>query len=362
MRVVISGDTHIPRLRLAAQLTEAGLDVMNSVSRFTSVVVCSDPTTESRKIERARAHGFRIISESELLDLLRDVQPGTPKGTRPQTQPKPPVQQPDPVAEPWQTRRVLVMGGSHAESVLMRSRLIQLGATPAVNLSAGVTDILILDGGDGDPRIPKVKERDLTLLTPASIDRELKIEEPAPLPVRRSRIAPLVPRGGVVDLDPSVTILTLNSSWRADESERVGVDVVAFLVNGDELVSSDEDFVFYNAPATSDGAVSMSIDGDSEQGVRIDLALVPVECARIVIAAAIDGDKTFGDVGAVSVSLDGVDSTVATAVLDAATTEQSMLLAEIYRRGAGWRFRPIGQGYDDGLAELAVRYGVEVDS
>ncbi|OZD02398.1 3'-5' exonuclease [Rhodococcus sp. 06-235-1A] len=361
MRVVISGDTRIPRLRLAAQLTEAGLDVMNSVSRFTSVVVCSDPTTESRKVERARAHGLRIISESELLDLLRDVQPGTPKGTRPQTQLKPPVQQPSPVDKPWQARRVLVMGGSHAESVLMRSRLIQLGATPAVNLSAGVTDILILDGGDGDPRMPKVKERDLTLLTPASIDRELKIEAPAPLPARRSRIAPLVPRGGVVDLDPSVTMLTLNSSWRADESDRVDVDVVAFLVNDDEMVVIDEDFVFYNAPATSDGAVSMSIDGDSEQGVRIDLALVPEDCARIVIAAAIDGDKTFGDVGAVSVSLDGVDSTVATAVLDAATTEQSMLLAEIYRRGSGWRFRPIGQGYDDGLAELAVRYGVEVD-
>lgn len=120
--------------------------------------------------------------------------------------------------------------------------------------------------------------------------------------------------------------------------------------------------MFYNAPATSDGAVSMSIDGDSEQGVRIDLTLVPEDCARIVIAAATDGDKTFGNVGAVSVSLDGVDSTVATAVLDAATTEQSMLLAEIYRRGSGWRFRPIGQGYDDGLAELAVRYGVEVDS
>ncbi|WP_231911405.1 TerD family protein, partial [Rhodococcus sp. EPR-147] len=167
-----------------------------------------------------------------------------------------------------------------------------------MNLSAGVTDILILDGGDGDPRMPKVKERDLTLLTPAAIYRELKIEVPAPLPARRSRIAPLVPRGGVVDLDPSLTMLTLNSSWRADESEQVGVDVVAFLVSDDELVSSDEDFVFYNAPATSDGAVSMSIDGDSEQGVRIDLTLVPEECARIVIAAAIDGDKTFGDVGA----------------------------------------------------------------
>lgn len=358
MRAVISGETRIPRLELAAQLTNAGLDVMNSVSRLTSVVVCSDPSLDSRKVERARAHGLRVISEALLLELLRDVRPGTPKGTRELAPPKSILTLPEPLAKPWQSRRILVMGGSHAESVLMRSRLIQLGATPAVNLSAGVTDVLILDGGDGDPRMPRARERDLTLLTPDSIDRELNIEQPAPLPTRRSRIAPLVPRGGVVDLDQSITVLSVNSSWRA---ESVGIDVVALLLGDDELVSSDEDFVFYNAPATSDGAVSMSIDGDSEQGVRIDLSVVPEDCVRILVAAAIDGDVTFGDVGAVSVSLDGIDSTVATAVLDAATTERSMLLAEVYRRGSGWRFRAIGQGYDDGLAELAVRYGVEVD-
>lgn len=75
----------------------------------------------------------------------------------------------------------------------------------------------------------------------------------------------------------------------------------------------------------------MSIDGDSEQGVRLDLTLVPDECVKILVAAAIDGEMASGDVGAVSVSLDGTDSTVATAVLDAATIERSMLLAEIYR-------------------------------
>ncbi|MFT7022286.1 MAG: DNA polymerase-3 subunit epsilon [Rhodococcus sp. (in: high G+C Gram-positive bacteria)] len=209
--------------------------------------------------------------------------------------------------------------------------------------------------------MPRAKERDLTVLTPALIDRELNVEERAPVVIARPRIAPLVPRGGVVDLDPATTVLTVNSSWRADEANPIGVDVVAFLLDNDEMVSSDEDFVFYNAPATSDGAVSMTIDGDSEQGVGIDLTVVPDDCTRIVVAAVIDGDNSFGGVGAVSVSLDGHESTIATAVLDAATTERSMLLAEIYRRGSGWRFRPIGQGYDDGLAELAVRYGVEVD-
>jgi DNA polymerase-3 subunit epsilon len=38
-----------------------------------------------------------------------------------------------------------------------------------------------------------------------------------------------------------------------------------------------------------------------------------------------------------------------------------MLLAELYRRDGAWRVRAMGQGYDDDLGALAVRYGVVVD-
>ncbi|MGU3435016.1 TerD family protein [Actinomycetes bacterium M1A6_2h] len=359
MRVVISGDTATPRLALAAKLTAAGLDVMNSVSRYTSVVVCSDPLSDSTKVARARAHGLEVVSERKILDLLKTIRPGTPKGARTAVVVATPPKAPS-VDNVWAGRRVLVMGGSHAESVLMRSRLIQLGATPAVNLSASVSAVLLLDGGDGDPRMPRVEERGLNVLRASDVDGALKIvPTPSPTASRPVRV-PLLPRGAVIDLDPSNTVLSIDASWRA-ETDSLSVDVVAFLLTADEVVSEDEDFVFYNAPATSDGAVSMSIDGDSEQGVRLDLSVVPDDIERVVIAAAIEGERTFGELGAVSITVTGHESTIATSVLDAATTERSLLLAEIYRRGTAWRLRAIGQGYDDGLAELAVRYGVEVD-
>ena len=38
-----------------------------------------------------------------------------------------------------------------------------------------------------------------------------------------------------------------------------------------------------------------------------------------------------------------------------------MIIAEIYRRAGHWRLRVVGQGYDDGLAEFAVRLGVKVE-
>ncbi len=103
------------------------------------------------------------------------------------------------------------------------------------------------------------------------------------------------------------------------------------------------------------------MDGSSEQSIRVDLASIPDDCERIAIAAAIDGDRTFGDLGAVSISVDSEAGTAATAVLDAGTTERTMVLAEIYRRSGKWRLRSVGQGYDDDLAALAVRYGVDVD-
>lgn len=41
--------------------------------------------------------------------------------------------------------------------------------------------------------------------------------------------------------------------------------------------------------------------------------------------------------------------------------ETVVVLAELYRRGGGWKIRAVGQGYASGLAGLATDYGVDVD-
>ncbi len=59
MKVVISGSTDTPRLTLAGRLTEAGLDVLNSASRQTSVVVCNDVAVQTAKVRKAMAEHSR---------------------------------------------------------------------------------------------------------------------------------------------------------------------------------------------------------------------------------------------------------------------------------------------------------------
>jgi len=43
-----------------------------------------------------------------------------------------------------------------------------------------------------------------------------------------------------------------------------------------------------------------------------------------------------------------------------ASTETAMVFGELYRSGAEWKFRAVGQGYASGLRGIAHDYGVTV--
>ncbi len=330
------------------------------------------------------AEAIPVITEAQLESFLAMVAPGTPKVATvidvvPQAQT--PVEIPQVLTPPtapaapnralqghapklWSGRKVLLLGGTHLEAVMMRSRIAQLGARPALNFTAAVTDALVLDGGETDKRMTRVVQRALPVLTPHDVNAAVEKGVIPPHMRTESRLtAPVLALGEVIDLPAKTQSWAVNIAWKAEAvGDEFDVDVVAFLLDADEKVDTDDDFVFYNNPVFDDGVVELTIDGSSEQCVRVDLAALPDECERIAIAAAIDGERTFGDLGAVSVSVDSDDGTAATFVLDAGTTERTMVLTEIYRRSGKWRLRAVGQGYDDDLAALAVRYGVDVDA
>ncbi len=369
MRLVVTGATPEPRARLAARLVAAGVDVGNSVSRVTSALVCNTADTGTRKAERARAEGVPVLDEAALLALLDDVRPGEPRvAARPATR-RPTTRTAAAPRGPLHGRRVLVLGGTHAQAAQVRTEIGAMGGAAAVNLGASVTDVILLAGGEADRRLARIRDAELPVHA-GSVALGITLPAPCTDPavlgggyVGRHRAdgpgagVPVLTRGAVIDL-PDEQVWTVNVAWRADAP---AVDVVAFLVDADDRVVADEDLVFYNAPMSERGTVALSVDGDSEQSVRLDLGLVAEEHVKIVIAAALDGDITFGDLGAVALTVDGETSTAAAATLDAATTERTMLLAEVYRRGDVWRLRAMGQGYDDDLAALVQRYGVRIE-
>lgn len=385
MRLAITGEVGEPRERLVERLVAAGLDVTGSVSRLTSALVTNDPGTGSRKAVRARSEGVPVIDEATLRRLLADVRPGEPVTA---ATPRPAIQRPRTRTTPrgpLAGHRVLVLGGSHEQAAEVRTQIGALGGAAAVNFTAAVTDVVLMAGGEADRRIGRIRKTGvpvhtgsvalgITLPAPSAEDQAAENvpatsedgELAAYLGRHRSDAAgagvPAMVRGEVIDL-PDADAWTVNVAWRADAlTDGTEVDVVAFVVDADERVVADEDFVFYNALASGHGAVTLSTDGDCEQSIRVDLALVEEQYTKIVIAAALAGWASFGDLGAMSLAVDGDLVTAGTAVLDAATTERTMLIAEIYRRAGTWRMRAIGQGYDHGLAELATHYGVAVDA
>ncbi|WP_198536857.1 TerD family protein, partial [Streptomyces wadayamensis] len=47
-------------------------------------------------------------------------------------------------------------------------------------------------------------------------------------------------------------------------------------------------------------------------------------------------------------------------VNQAGGTETAMVFGELYRNGAEWKFRAVGQGYASGLVGIAQDFGVNV--
>ncbi|MFE5602090.1 TerD family protein [Streptomyces coelicoflavus] len=408
MKVAVTGETRTARSDLVLRGVAAGLNMMGSVSRHTSALVANDSAADSAKARRARAEGVPVIDESAFLRLLGDVRPGTahegtalpePAGAVPAPEaesasvavqapesapspalpavPTPRAPEPGGAAAgpqpgtkrgakprgPLSGRRVLVLGGTHPEAVAARTRVVELGGAAAINLSAGVTDVVVLDGGHADRRLARIT----ALLLPVHDAAWLV----APVVTEASgaggghAAAHVLPRGGVVDLPlpkgrGPADRWTVTASWA--QQTACEIDVVAFVLDEDEQVSFDEDFVFYGAPENPGGTVRLLGDGPTEQTVSVDLSTLPPSARKVVVAAAIDGSPAFGDVGALHiVSGPGTSAAaLAQATLDAATTERTMLLAELYRRGESWRLRAVGQGYDHGLDALARSYGVDV--
>ncbi len=78
MKVAFTGDTELPRLELATRASAAGLNVMNNVSRHTSVLVAGEPSPGTGKAAKAQAAGVPVIDEPTFLRLLEEVRPGEP--------------------------------------------------------------------------------------------------------------------------------------------------------------------------------------------------------------------------------------------------------------------------------------------
>ena len=160
------------------------------------------------------------------------------------------------------------------------------------------------------------------------------------------------------------TALRVELGWRSGPGVP-DADASALLLVGGK-VRSDADFVFYNQPAHSSGAVRHEGKRDAAGRVtdtlHVDLARMEPEIETVVLAASADGG-TFGQVPGLYIEVRDAALGTVVARFDStgATVETAFVLGEFYRRQGAWKFRAVGQGYAGGLEGLATDFGITVD-
>ncbi|MGW2559808.1 TerD family protein [Streptomyces sp. NPDC001514] len=147
------------------------------------------------------------------------------------------------------------------------------------------------------------------------------------------------------------------------------VDASALLLGTDGRVRSDEDFVFYNQPRHPSGLVRLLPKKREAEGltdtVQADVGSLDPSVDQVVLAASSDGGS-FAAVRDLRIMLydAGAADGEPLAVFDVRPEtgeETAIICGELYRRGDGWKFRAVGQGYPTGLIGLATAFGISVD-
>jgi tellurium resistance protein TerD len=176
--------------------------------------------------------------------------------------------------------------------------------------------------------------------------------------------------------NPGLKNVLVGLGWDVNAFDTGGsfdLDASAFLLTDSGKVSAQEDFVFYgNKEHKSGGVVYMGDnrtgagDGDDEQ-IKLDLSKIPQAITRIVFTVTIyeaeARRQNFGQVSNAFIRL--VDESAGKEIVrydlgEDFSIETAVVVGEVYRNGAEWKFNAIGSGFSGGLAALCAHFGIEV--
>ena len=172
-----------------------------------------------------------------------------------------------------------------------------------------------------------------------------------------------------------MTAVLVGLGWdvRTTTGTDFDLDASAIMVKADGKVVSDSHFIFFNNKTSPEGSVEHTGDnltgageGDDES-IKVDLVAVPAEVDKIVFPVSVyeaeQRSQNFGQVRNAFIRVVNQQGSTEIARYDLtedASTETAMVFGELYRNGAEWKFRAIGQGYASGLNGIARDFGVNV--
>ena len=160
-------------------------------------------------------------------------------------------------------------------------------------------------------------------------------------------------KGQKISLDKGMTLALVGLGWdtnRYSGGAEFDLDASAFLLGANGKVRKDEDFIFYGNLKSADGSVTHTGDNRTGEGEGDDEVLYIGQVSNAYVRLARRSSEN-DSVGTEELRYDlGEDFSVETA----------LVVCELYRSGATWKFNAVGAGYQGGLYALCKAYGVNV--
>lgn len=169
--------------------------------------------------------------------------------------------------------------------------------------------------------------------------------------------------------------IILNWNRRYTFGKEFDLDISCFLLNGDNYISDENDFIFYNNPSSSCGSVLhcgdnvIGCDGNNgDEVINIDFPKLREEIRKVVIAVTIhnsDRDRHyFGIIKEASVNIINRANNKQLAFFalsEAFVYESAVIICEFYRDDGEWKLKTLDEQHADNLSAIAKKYGVCID-
>ncbi|MGG4489507.1 TerD family protein [Metabacillus idriensis] len=186
-------------------------------------------------------------------------------------------------------------------------------------------------------------------------------------------------KGQKIDLtksNPGLSKVLVGLGWdtnKYDGGNDFDLDTSVFLLDANGKAASEADFIFYNNLVGGNGSVEHTGDNRTGEGsgddevIKVNLSEVPSTIDKIAFTITIHDaesrSQNFGQVSNAYVRILNEESNQELIRYDLGedfSIETAVVVGELYRHGAEWKFNAIGSGYQGGLGSLVKDYGLDV--
>ena len=177
-------------------------------------------------------------------------------------------------------------------------------------------------------------------------------------------------KGQKIDLDKLSNIEELDMEIGWKNFQNVEVDISAFVLEGNNKVKNDDDFIFYNNSRWDKGIIQLkeSNDININSTFKFFLKKIPNNISKIAITATIyeykSKNQNFSSVK--NMFIRGREKGSNTDIFrfdldDFLSLETGLIIGEVYKYNGYWKFNAVASGYTGGLDALCKDFGVTVD-